>query len=418
MNRNMQWTRILAITIVLSLTASAKAVMTKQIDLVVQKTLLNNELLESTDFEVIDAFWGEALYELLFAEDFSEIVSIRNQIFVRRGGTEPSQYSVVFITSAQKHLKTAFDKIESWETSRRKAWIERNLIILTAQLESPKLLELGLRMIGHRDGTVRYWAVKTVTNPGVIGQLNSETSPDAELSTRIIRQLETTAMNETHPEILSLIAAFAGQVNGPPAKELLIRIVDLRTRAYEEWTVKYELMDAKLLRSIGNEILSPASEQSRPALCCKFAQLYSYVMQRYILGEGILSEITKQQLASVLVEVEQSVLDRLLGRPQSTIKKAVEKILTSRTAEQKDYSALQQEHDSLLGSTARKGDLAAALNFDYGKNPDGTAITSPKKLGPPPEPQPETETTEPADETAEPEPEATEPEAEAAETSE
>jgi hypothetical protein len=183
-------------------------------------------------------------------------------------------------------------------------------------------------------------------------------------------------------------------------------------------------MDAKLLRSLGREILSPVSQPNKAANSHRFAQLYSYAMQRFILGENILSDASKQQLASVLVEVEQSVLDKLLGRPQSTIKKAVEKILTRKTVEQTDYSALQAEHDSLLGTVARKGDLPAALNFDYGKNPDDSALTAPKKLGPPPPAQPKTETTEseakapePEAETPESETEADEPETEAAGTS-
>lgn len=305
--------------------------------------------------------------------------------------------------------------MQNWKADQRKTWIERNLIILTAQLESPELLELGMRMTGHENGTVRYWAVKALTNSGIVRQLNSPDFSDSELAARIIGQLETTANKETHPEIISLIAGFAGQVNGPPAKQLLTNIVDLRTTAYENWTVKYELMDAKLLRSLGNEILSQVSQQNKAVISRKFAQLYSYAMQRYILGADILSNTSKEQLVSVLVEVEQSVLDRLMGRRQSTIIKAVEKILTRRTDDQIDYSALQAEHDSLLGSSARKGDLPTALNFDYGKNPDGTAKTSPKKLGPPPEAQPETEATEAADETAEPEPEAAEPEPEATE---
>jgi hypothetical protein len=363
-------------------------------------------VLENADFEIINAFWADALAELLILDNFSEIVATRSQIFACRGNPEPSQYSAGFITSAQKHLTAAFDDVQNWETDKRKTWIERNLIILTAQLQSPELLELGMRMIGHENGTVRYWAVKTLTNLSVIRQLNTDASLDTEPADKIIRQLETTTEKETHPEILSLIAAFAGQVNGPQAKQLLTKIVDLRTIAYENRTVKYELMDAKLLRSLGREILSLVSQPNKAANSRRFAQLYSYAMQRFILGENILSDASKQQLASVLVEVEQSVLDKLLGRPQSTIKKAVEKILTRKTVEQTDYSALEAEHDSLLGTAARKGDLPAALNFDYGKNPDGSALTAPKKLGPPPAPQPETETTESEAKAAEPEAEA------------
>jgi hypothetical protein len=414
---------LLLLTSVLAINAAFGAVSTEKIDAVRRKALDDKNILENSDFEVIDAFWAAALEELLISEDFSEIVTIRAEIFARRGGAEPTQYSVGFISSAQKHLESAFDEVQNRNTDRRKTWIERNLMILAAELESPDFLELGMRMLDHENGIVRYWAVKSVTSPIIVRQLNSELSSDAESAIRIVSGLESVVEKETYPEILNLIAGFAGQVTGPQAKQLLLKIVDLRTIAYEKWTVKYELMDAKLLRSLGNEILSPASEQDRAVISRKFAQLYSYAMQRYLLGANVLSDVSKQQLASVLVEVEQLLLDRLLGRPQSTIKKAVEKILTNKTVEQKDYSALEKEHDSLLGSTARKGDLSAALNFDYGKNPDGSAITAPKKLGPPPEAQGETEATEAADETAEPEPEAaesgseaTEPEAEVAES--
>ncbi|HIJ67483.1 MAG TPA: hypothetical protein HPP51_04280 [Planctomycetes bacterium] len=378
---------------IFSLSTVAGAVSTREIDAVRQKALLNKEVLESADLAVIDAFWEEALTEMLYEVNLSNIVSVRSQIFARRGNPEPSQYSEAFIDSGKKHLTAAFDELQKWQSDERKVLVEQNLIILAAQLESSKLLELGMRLIGHENSTVRYWAVKAVTNQSVVRQLNSDTSLLKEPAARIIEQLEVAVEKETNPEILSLIATFAGRVNGAEAKELLTKIVDLRTIAYENWTVKYELMDAKLLVLLGNEILSQSSKQAKSELGRKFAQLYSYAMQRYILGENILSEVCQQQLASVLIEVEQSVLDRLLGRPQSSIRKAVERILIGRTDEPKDYTALQAEHDALLGSSAGKGELGAALNFDYGKDPDGSAITSPKKLAPPVE-RDETEDTD------------------------
>jgi len=405
MSQKRQWSIVVLIT-VFAFCAVGEAVSTKQIDAVRQKAVLNKEVLETADFEEIDVFWAEALGELLILDDFSEIVNIRNQIFARRGGSEAGQYTVGFITSGQKHLTTAFDEVQNWETGERKTWTERNLIILTAQLESAKLVELGMRMIGHHDSTVRYWAVKALTNQDVVRQLNANASVPGEPAAGIMRQLEITSEKETHPEILSLIASFAGQVNGAGAKQLLSKIVDLRISAYEKWTVKYELMDANLLRSLGNEILSQSSQPNKAANSRRFAQLYSYAMQRFILGAKVLGDVSKQQLASVLVEVEQSILDRLLGRPQSSIKKAVEKILTKRSVGQKDYSALEAEHDSLLGSVSRQGELAAALDFDYGKKPDGSAITAPKRLCPPPEETPESEAEEAGNEIASPESEA------------
>ena len=412
-----RWAAMALLVAVLTINPAFGVVSTRDIDAVREKALVDKDILEDSDFEVIDAFWAEAIEELFISEDFSEIVDIRADIFARRGGPEPTQYSVSFISSAKKHLKSAFEEVQKWDADRRKTLIERNLMILTAQLENADLLELGMQMLGHENGIVRYWAVKSVTNSSIVGQLDAELSSDAELATRITTGLDTVAEKETYPEILDLIAGFAEQVNVPRAKQLLLKIVDLRTKAYENWTVKYERMDAELLRFLGNEILSETSEQDKAVINLKFAQLYSYVMQRYILGANTLSNVSKQHLASVLVKVEQSVLDRLLGRPQSTIKKAVEKILTKRTPEQKDYSALEREHDSLFGTPTRAGQLAAALNFDYGKNPDGSALTAPKKLGPPPPAQPKTEATESEAQAPESETEADEPETEAAETS-
>jgi hypothetical protein len=401
----MQLARIVFLAVLPALNAVALPITTKKVDAVRQKTLLN-QVLDNTDFEVIDAFWSGALAEMLILDDASEIVNIRNQILERRGGGEPSQYSVSFITSAKKHLTAVFDELQSWEGNGRKTGLERNLIILTAQLESSELLEPGIRMTGHENGIIRYWAVKALTNFDFVRQLNADTISDTGLIDSVFLQLETAAEKESHPEILSLIATFASRVNKPQAKQLLTKIVDLRISAYENWTVKYELMDARLLKSLGNEILSPESAPNKAANSRRFAQLYSYAMQRFILGKDVLSNVSKQRLASVLVEIDRTVLDRLLGRTQSAITKTVEKILTRKTVEQKDYSALEAEHDALLGDAARKGDLPAALNFDYGKGPDGSAVTSPKKLGPPPENQPETKAAESETEVTEPETEA------------
>ena len=77
----------------------------------------------------------------------------------------------------------------------------------------------------------------------------------------------------------------------------------------------------------------------------------------------------------MLVEVEQTVLGELLGRPQSTIKKAIEK---------KKYLALKAEQESLFGTADRLGRLGYALGFDYGKDAVGRAITEPAQLKPSP----------------------------------
>jgi hypothetical protein len=98
-------------------------------------------------------------------------------------------------------------------------------------------------------------------------------------------------------------------------------------------------------------------------------------MQRYIMGQDFLSDTVKQQLASVLVEMEIMCISRRMEMPQSIIKKAVER---------EDYTGLLQEHNRLLGDGTKAGQLSLRLNFDYGKKPDGTKRVAPLALPEPP----------------------------------
>jgi len=374
MIRKKQYISIVFLIGILAVTASALALDTEEIDDVCQRAL-NNESLDADDLEVIDSFLFEALEELLLSEDFSEIIGIKTEISARKGGSEHEQYSSAFIASAQKHLKSAFDELQEWDQNELKTHIERNLIILVAEMESVDLIEFGISKLNAKDCVIRYWAVKSIANSRVAGYLNSEVTGDSELAGIIIGKLENMAQRENRAEILDLIAGFADRFELPEARGLLLKIADLRINAYADWKVEYELMDTGLLKSLANEILSQASDQQKVIVARKFAQLYSYVMQKYILGAKLLNEASKRQLASVMVEVEYLILDKLLGRPQSTIKRAIEK---------KSLSSLQREHDSLLGSNIRIGELGRRLNFDYGKSPGGRAITAPKTLPPPP----------------------------------
>ncbi len=126
-----------------------------------------------------------------------------------------------------------------------------------------------------------------------------------------------------------------------------------------------------MLRSLGREI----TKHPDSSATVKFAQLYSYVMQRYIAGKDVLGPESKWQLISVMVEIEQTTLRTILARAHSEIKRAIEK---------KSLSLLENEHDFLLGTAARAGELLTKLDFDYGKDADGRPITAPKKLPAPP----------------------------------
>ena len=84
-----------------------------------------------------------------------------------------------------------------------------------------------------------------------------------------------------------------------------------------------------------------------------------------------MSEIQRQQLASVLVGTEESCIGKLLGKPQTSIKRAVER---------EDDRALWAEHDRLLGSAAQAGALASKIRFMYGPDSGGKKHNGPFAL--------------------------------------
>ena len=99
--------------------------------------------------------------------------------------------------------------------------------------------------------------------------------------------------------------------------------------------------------------------------------MLSYVFQRYLKGGEILYADQKEQLVSVLVDTEQSCLSKIIGKPRFDIKRAIES---------GDASALQKEHNNLLGDETKAGEL----NLNYGKDASGTLITYPLVLASPP----------------------------------
>lgn len=357
---------------ILGIVPSALAVDTEMIDLLRQRTL-NGGSLTAEDVKIIDTFWNEAIEELLLSNDISEVVSIRTMLSARRGTNELSEYTSNYIMSARKYINSAFDEVKGWDPGPLKRNADRNLLILVAELPSAELANFALKKFENENILIRYWAVKALTGPKVASQLGS--GSNAELADRVIQELQKVAQKEDQAVILNLIAAFATRMDKPEAKQLLLTVVDLRTEAYKNWTVESEISDVTLLKLLGSEITLRSGEQ-KITLLRKFAQLYSFVMQRYLAGTEVLDDNSKHQLVSVMVEVEQVVLSSLLDMPQSAIKRAIEK---------DDYSVLQREHDALLGSTVRVGELEREFNFDYGKSSSGRPITAPEKLGSPPD---------------------------------
>jgi hypothetical protein len=133
--------------------------------------------------------------------------------------------------------------------------------------------------------------------------------------------------------------------------------------------VNDELTDAVVLKSLYDKIVS---NQGGADSARQFAQLYSFVCQRYLKGSESLSGPHKQKLVTVMVEVEDKCIHKILGG-QTKIREAIEK---------KENAALLSEHNNLLGNATIEGKLCGRLNFLY-RSPDGKESTAPLVLPPP-----------------------------------
>ena len=354
---------------VLAVNIASGVVNTAQIDRVRNKGVLDNG-----DLRTIDKFVAEAVQQLVKTTDFTFVSKARTVILSRLSSNKDSaaaQYSQQFSDSVYKYLSEAFNQTQMLTPEDRRFKVILNLLILLDSLEDVQLLDLAIEQLDDENAIIRYWAVHAAANPNIIKQLKRSNSTEHQMLVGTIAEKLKVMVEAAGPEILALAAEFAAEVDIPQAEELLLQIADLRIKRYEDWTVKNELLDATVLKSLSRKLSSVDSNNS--AVARRFGQLYSYAMQKYISdisGGSFLSASQKQQLASVLVEVEKSCLGKLLGVSQ-TIKKAVDL---------KDYVALLEEHNRLLGDETRTGELAEKLKFDYGKTATGRKRIEPLVL--------------------------------------
>jgi hypothetical protein len=347
-----------------------RAVDTGPIDKVRDKGVLDN-----SDLQIIDDFVADAVGELAKTEDFTSIAKIRMAILPRSNSSRESaktQYRAQFSESAYKHISKALEAAKELTLAERRFRVILNLLILVDSLQDLRLSDLAMKWLDDEDKAIRYWAVHSVTNAGIIEQLNSKEAPNLELAGKITEQLKK-VVESSSPDTLALMAEFAAKVDIPEGEELLLQIADMRIKRYENWTVEYELLDSDILRLLDSRI--PTGSMSKPDVSRRFGQLYSYAIQRYVKGRDVLSDTQKSQLASVLVETEISYISKRTKVAQSVVKNAVE---------QGDFTALLQEHDRLLGDETKVGQLPLKLNFDYGREPDGSRRIAPLVLPEPP----------------------------------
>ncbi len=343
----------------LAFVSPANAVDTRAIEAARAKKVLDN-----ADLQAIDAFLAQGVGEILATEDFSSISNIRSIILANSASNEPGQvqFADQFSESAQKHFSAAMQRAEALTPPSQSFRVITNLLMLLDGFADPRLIDLPLKYTGHNNSVISYWAVHCLTNPDIVNKLNSSKEPDK--ARQIARRLDAIVAT-SGPETLGLIAAFAGSVTVPDGEDLLLRVADRRIASYADWSVRYELLDATVLQLLSDKVAS--SNPGKSAAGGRFGQLFSYVFQRYIKGGDRLSQSQKEQLVSVLVETEKASLNKLIGKPRSGIKKAIES---------SDSNALLQEHNNLLGNETKPGEL----NIDYGKDSSGTAIMCPIQL--------------------------------------
>ena len=350
---------ILAAFLVFLTSPRAEAVNTRLIDGVLQKSVL-----DSQDLQIIDNFMDEAVQELIGIRDFSDIAQIRTAILSRQ--SNQAQYAEQFSESAYKYTSQALQKTSRLTPEGYRVLLTMNLLILIDGLENPRIAELAIENLKDKNTIIRYWAVHCLTNPNVTKKLNAGEAANLKLARNIVTELKE-LVESSNPETLVLMAQFAGDIKIQEAESLLIQLADTRIKKYATWTVEYELLDGDILKSLSNKMAttdvnnsSSTTNKGNP-VAGRFAQLYSYVIQRYLKGQRIPSDTQKNRLASVIVETEDKCISKLMGRIHTTIKRAVE---------ENDMNALFQEHNKLLGDERKAGELPTKFNFDY----DGSAV--------------------------------------------
>jgi hypothetical protein len=349
---------------------AANAVDTRAIEAVRAKKVLDN-----ADLQAIDAFVAQAVNEIVNTEDFSSISSIRSIIIANSASSETgqAQFAGQFSESAKKHISGALEQAGTLTPPARRFKVTTNLLMLTDGLADIRLVDLPLKYVDSDRTVVRYWAVHCLTNPEILNKFN--TPQAAETARQIARRLDA-IVKTSNPDTIGLIAAFAGSVTVSDGESLLLKVADRRIASYADWSVKDELVDSAILQILSDKMVATNPDKAEAGR--RFGQLLSYVFQRYIKGADLLNPSQKEQLVTVLIEIEKDCLPKLTGKSLATIKKAIES---------GDLNSLTQESNNLLGSETKPGLLPTSINFNYGKDSSGTARTQPLQLASPPKTQ-------------------------------
>lgn len=342
---------LLVCGLVLAVLGVSKAVVdARRVEEVMEKDALTQQ-----DLEAIDDFVRDAVGSLVRTIDFTEVSKIR-AIIVSHQSTQ-TQYARQYSESCYRHIAEGIEYARTDIRDESTLFkVITNLLILIDSLKDPQLIDLAIQEIPHSNSAVRYWAVRASTNAELWAKMGQGQGA-AQLATRVLNACER-VVDSSSPEVLLQMAKFAGRFNTVQASELLMHVAEARIRSYADWSVRYELMDAAVLRLLTDKIVDGGNGSSAQ-LARRFARLYSFAIQRYIKGQnlGRLTNVSRNYLISVLIDTEDKCLGRLLGTPQVTIRRAVEA---------GDLAALQDEHARLLGTEDDAGAVPTRFNFTYG----------------------------------------------------
>ncbi len=367
---------LLVCGLVLAVLEVSKAV----VDLRRIEEVIKKDVLTQQDFQVIDEFMDDAVTDMVRTTDFTQVSKTRAIIVSHQ--SDQAQYAEQYSEAAYRHIAEGMQEARADirdENTRFK--VITNLLILVDSLKDPRLVDLAVQEIGHDNSAVRYWAVRASTDPEVWTKIGQNQGSAAQLAARIMTACDQ-VVDSSSPEVLLQMAEFAGRFDTAQASQLLMHIADARIRSYADWSVGYELMDSAVLRLLCDKIVAGKSGNS-DQLAKRFANLYSFAIQRYVKGLslGRLSSVSRNYLISVLIDTEEKCLNRLLGTPQTAIRRAIEA---------GDLAGLQAEAGRLLGTDSSAGAIPTKYNFNYGT--DGQVRTAPPVLPDPPQRRPATET--------------------------
>jgi hypothetical protein len=343
---------LLALAVIFLSAGVALAVDTTAIDALRTKTAFTD-----ADGAVIDQFVGSAVRELLDRTEFGN-VGVTTDTFVREmnPAAPNAKYSDYFAAAVLKHFRAGLAEADKITDVERRKDIKLNLLIMLEKVGQLRTAVLAEDSFADPGAGVRYWAVKCVTNPAVLTQLNSGSPESTRAAGEIATRLKAAVAGEANPATLALMADFGGGVTAPEAAELLVAVANKRIKAYEDWTVTDAIIDGRVLEALGKKV-----KTSKPAATA-YGQLLSCCMQRYgkyMATPSVMGEQEAIYLGTTLAMVEKGSLIALLGPGRQSIQAAVAK------GGSQGASAMNGEYALLFGSNGAAGELTKVLGVKY-----------------------------------------------------